>query len=841
MDQEATPGQLVGRYVILNRLGAGGMGVVYAAYDPELDRKVALKLIRQAVRDDGSARELQDRLVREAQAMARIAHPNVTAVHDVGRHADQVYAAMELVNGETLAAWLARAPRPASEIVRVFRQAGEGLQAAHAAGLVHRDFKLNNVMIDGAGRARVMDFGLARLTGLRDGTEPASPQSRLDASLTASGMLLGTPAYMAPEQLAGEAADARSDQFSFCVALYEALYSMHPFTSTTLHERLAEINAGQLRSPRTASVPRHILHALQRGLAADPQARFATMNALLDALSSRRWRLAWLALPLTAMLALGTTALLRARPSASQPQVMVHSMRRLTFARGCENWPSFTPDGRTLVYNYDGDGDDQLYALDLDSGKTRQLTHAPGDNSFAKVSPDGRRIAYFHDSDGPRRLSIMPLDGSAAPRTIAPVPVGVVTWRSPSLVAVLDSVSGVVTWDVDDSKAQPSVVERSWQGRPIALISAFKDGALAVTWREADPFRASVGVFAPDGVHLLGQHIPNEQRYVLAAPSQQAVYFSRHNGAVNELVRVPRGGGPLEAVGGGVVTGGGVSISADGKKLAFSTCHDEEHLVQFDAAGAPVPLSPYVAWNQQHPAVLDEHRILFTSSASGEPEISVLDLSTREVRSLGEGQMAELSHDRRWVAYSMHKQGGIWLRLFDESQPPRRLTDNQRDSSPRFSHDDQNIVFERSSDDHQPSLWIVPVAGGAARQLVAAPAFEPMPSAADDRIFYVEHPGTSERLMFIREHGDPRPARASLPPTGRSWHLSRSRDGRRILIAHDLYEIMELDVDRDRPPVVKHRLKNGCRDVSYAADDEHVIAAMSFGEGDLWLAEGRFP
>ncbi|MHB8878701.1 MAG: protein kinase domain-containing protein, partial [Myxococcaceae bacterium] len=227
-------GASIGRYIVIEVLGIGGMGVVYAAYDPQLDRKVALKLLRPDVEPAGGAEESRLRLIREARAAARLSHPNVVAVHEVGTVDDQVYVAMEYVDGGTLTSWVAERLRPWREIVEVFVRAGRGLATAHAAGLVHRDFKLENVLIGKDGRVRVTDFGLARLEGesapaVAVGVSPAL----FEPGLTRSGMVMGTPAYMAPEQLRGGKADARSDQFSFCVALYMALYGQRPFEGNT--------------------------------------------------------------------------------------------------------------------------------------------------------------------------------------------------------------------------------------------------------------------------------------------------------------------------------------------------------------------------------------------------------------------------------------------------------------------------------------------------------------------------------------------------------------------------------------------------------------------------------
>jgi tetratricopeptide (TPR) repeat protein len=260
------------------------MGVVYTAYDPELDRKIALKLLHPTPGGGSSASSGKRRLVREAQAMARLSHPNTIAVHDVGTHGDDVFVAMEYVDGWTLSAWLRRTNASWTEALSVLRQAGAGLAAAHAAGLVHRDFKPDNVMVAKDGRVRVLDFGLARETELREGaSEEVSERSGpLAVDLTRTGALLGTPAYMAPEQLEGKPADARSDQFSFCVALYEALHGQRPFAGDNIATLTFQVVSANVREPPTDSnVPAWIHRIILRGLKAEPDDRFPSMDALL--------------------------------------------------------------------------------------------------------------------------------------------------------------------------------------------------------------------------------------------------------------------------------------------------------------------------------------------------------------------------------------------------------------------------------------------------------------------------------------------------------------------------------------------------------------------------------
>ncbi|HVH98558.1 MAG TPA: serine/threonine-protein kinase [Enhygromyxa sp.] len=284
-------GAKLGRYVVLSHMGTGGMGVVYAAYDPELDRRIALKLMHPSRTRDGggdpeaSARASR-RMLAEAKAMAQLSHPNVITVHDVGTIEDRVFIAMEFVEGVPLSEWMRTPGRAADwrEVLDVFIRAGRGLEAAHAVGLVHRDFKPDNVLVGADGRVRVLDFGLARRF---DGTR--EPLDRRDREA-------GTPAYMSPEQHLGKPLDHRADQFSFCVALYEALYGELPFAAKTRLELALAVTDGRVGpAPKGASVPNWVRWALLRGLDPDPQGRWPNIAALLEALSRdpyhklRRW------------------------------------------------------------------------------------------------------------------------------------------------------------------------------------------------------------------------------------------------------------------------------------------------------------------------------------------------------------------------------------------------------------------------------------------------------------------------------------------------------------------------------------------------------------------------
>jgi formylglycine-generating enzyme required for sulfatase activity len=288
--EQLARGEALGRYIVIERLGEGATGVVYAAYDPELDRKVALKILRRPDGDAGESRR-QARFVREAKAIAKLAHPNVVGIFDVGVDNGRVFLAMEYLTGGTLRDWMATQGRPWRDVVKMFVAVGKGLAAAHTEGLVHRDFKPDNVLLDRTGTPKVADFGLARLSGpsTEDSFAEVSYQEtpRTDARVTRTGAMTGTPAYMAPEQFRGKATDGRTDQFAFSVALYEALYGRRPFAAETVFDLAEAVIRERIEpAPKNASVPGWIRRSLLRGLHADSAQRYARIEELLSALEA---------------------------------------------------------------------------------------------------------------------------------------------------------------------------------------------------------------------------------------------------------------------------------------------------------------------------------------------------------------------------------------------------------------------------------------------------------------------------------------------------------------------------------------------------------------------------
>jgi tetratricopeptide (TPR) repeat protein len=292
-DDELMPGEFIGRYVIIDVLGRGGMGVVYSAYDSDLHRQLAIKLLR-LVGGGSLATEGHQRLIREAQSLAGLAHPNVITVHDVGEHERQVFVAMEMVEGVTLREYCEAHAGDWTKILEAYLQGGRGLAAAHDAGLIHRDFKPENVLVGDDGRVRVLDFGLARAaspgaastevqrggdTNLSTGRVAPRPSG---SSLTRTGAIMGTPAYMSPEQHLGTTTDPRTDQFSFCVALFEGLSGARPYHGTTAIAVAEAVLQGEPRlPPKNSDVPTAVWKVLRRGLSREVEDRWPSMQAML--------------------------------------------------------------------------------------------------------------------------------------------------------------------------------------------------------------------------------------------------------------------------------------------------------------------------------------------------------------------------------------------------------------------------------------------------------------------------------------------------------------------------------------------------------------------------------
>jgi predicted Ser/Thr protein kinase len=844
---------MIGRYRIDGMLGRGGMGVVYAGWDPMLERKVAIKVLRDTRYDVGRAR-----LLREARAMAKLNHPNVITVFEVGSADDGDFIAMELVEGMNLAEWL-RTPRERSEILRVFLEAGRGLAAAHAAGLIHRDFKPGNVLVRADGCALVTDFGLVRsgsnessphappsgqvfACGSSDGLRPGDTlevpmPSAVDASLTETGALLGTPQYMAPEQFQGNS-DARSDQFAFCIALWEALAGEPPFAGDTFASRCQSIEHG-VPSPAGATLERGLRATLARGLAVAPDARWPSIDALLHALAPRRRRVWRIGATVAACLVIGglasAFAFVRGAPpehgSASGPVDMFAGadVRRLMLDGDCNEYPAWSPDGKTLVYDRAVGRASTIEAFDVDSGRTRRLTSGVADIKSA-VSPDGRNVAFVRLDPESRGTYVVPLAGGT-PRRIGAgglLPVwadagSVWLGRGPKLQLV-----AVATGQVLRTLDSPA-------GTIPHEAVVLPDGRLAALMFPAQPDlpAAGIAIFARDG----STSWLSQSQFVAAlalAPEGDAVFASHlTQSGTRELWRVPLDGRPPAVVAGPAQPTFGLSIS--GAQVAWSDCSERSSLGLLSAdlkTRRPLGTSSLV---EHHPAAIPGSReAVIVSSRDSQVRLWVIDVDRKRApRELPGTDGAPVgppavSQDGQQV-YTIDASGQLLVQRLDGSAPPHVLATHV--SGTPAVRRDGSIVAELDGPDGS-QLAMLPAGGGTPVPLVAH-ASDPVASPVADDLYFVLHQDDADVVMHRDASGATRPVSTELPRE-RWMMLAVSPDGKRLALAAAT-SLFVVDARTGRI-VERHRADDVTDITGLAWIGGNLLVSDIKIEGDLWLA-----
>jgi Tol biopolymer transport system component len=839
----AAAGAQIGRFLVVDTLGSGGMGVVLAAHDPELDRRVAIKLLHRT--DQGT------RLQREAQAMAKLSHPNVVAVYEVGRFDGQTFIAMELVEGTTLRGWLGE-PRSWRAVTAMFVAAGRGLAAAHRAGMVHRDFKPENVLVDADQRPRVTDFGL--VAGEHGRFAPPADAS-LDHSLTVEGAAVGTPAYMSPEHWAGVGVDARSDQFSFCVALWEALYGTRAFDGKDAGELRAAVAEGKIRPPPAdRSIPRPLEAAIRRGLSRDPASRWTSMSALLDALEQvvaarRRWP--WIALPMALAAAVAVwsargddIAIARSVRDAPQPTaglvIEPGSMHRLTFGTACEEMPAFSPDGTTVYYDAPVGGDYHLFAMGVDGGNVRELTTTKGWDIAPVPSPDGARLAFLRTGKDPMTLYVADLDHVDQARAIAagglrPVwsPDGTHVWTGHRTgIWRYDVVRGTVdrTLALPPDHVPLLGLELA-DGRFVAALhpldrSALVDEVVVYPATEGPPVRlvrgnlAEVLIIHPDSVSII-------------------VAEMTENRAV-ELWRVPLDGGAKTLLSNGTIAARS-RLAIAGRRLLWSDCSERMNLAVLGSGGDGSPLFTDLSrndWADWYPVgVRGTSHLMFLTDRAARFEIYRMDLANRAdlMRiDLGELEPAafDVSPDGSFLAAGEGAKGLYVVPL--DGAPPRLLFAESGDLSPSIDRHGRTIFFERHEGDGY-RIAAISVDGGEPTWVAPSGSHDPAASPTDDVLAYLAPSGTGESIPMLLEltTGKSRalePGAAQHPWAGMRW----SPDGKRLLLFDPDTGVTELEVATGK------RL----REASIGADQiggatyvgTQIVIGHQAWAGDVWTA-----
>jgi len=695
-------GARFGRYTITKLIGRGGMGAVYAANDPDLDRTVALKLIRDDRQHDTEG------LRREAQALARLVHQNVVMVYDVGVAGDQVFLVMQLVDGVTLGEWIAKSRPTRDQILEKFVQAGHGLIGAHDVGLVHCDFKPGNVLVDKRGIARVTDFGLAR-----GGGDAVAPIASL-APMIGMTTIAGTPAYMAPEQFEG-LVTAASDQFAFCCALWECLAGERPYQDSAMPILDAGARGARKPMPRSANVPKHVMRALERGMLPDPSQRFASMAELLAALEPPR---PWLHIAAIAagggLLVGGVVAYLAFARTPPAPWdaadlAAAHAMTKLG-KTACAYSPAIEPGGVDVVFDRTQGEAVDLYAIPLAGGTPRPLTSAP---TWEWRAQPGRRpgeVVYLvHDAESSDRSSVAYLDlatGASTPavRGLAwdATVMGDALYYSPEANAGIRVLRGTT-----DREFVPSPRDRAF----FLVSGSPRRDRIAVNAQDRNG-----GITMPCIVEMDGATtcLPTEitTRPVFSTDGT-AVYLGtydgifRHDLATGAQVKIS----PASA-------SGGIAVAPDGSALVYSNCESHEQLVELATGKVLVDNYPQdatmssngtLAWIQPSRS----HYVLMVRTPDGRET----QLTTTK---LGNISLPKFSPDGQRIVFATGEPTP-GLRLVEPAKAGQivQLTSDALHKNPQLLADGR-VAYTVSDPEGNDQAYIMSSDGSAQRRISAA-------------------------------------------------------------------------------------------------------------------------
>lgn len=826
----ATGRASIGRYQIQRVVGRGGMGVVVAAHDPELDRVVAVKIL---VERGNSSVDLGAALRHEAQALAKVAHANVLPVYDAGVDGSP-YLVMQLVDGETLGAYLARTRPPPREILALFRQAAHGLAAIHAAGLIHRDFKPSNALVDKAGVVWVADLGLARLA-----PDP--------------GIIAGTPAYMSPEQWARGPLTPASDQFSFCIALWEALYGARPFTGDDDATLTASVNAGPPRDPPRDGLTKRQFQALQRGLAADPSARFPTMTALAAELvtpSRMPWVIGGGAVLAVSAAVLGV-ALTRtpespaAAPPAPTGALVISDARRLTMTDACDEYVSLAPDGTAYFDTIIGP-DQHLMALDPVTRETRELTQTKGWDLGAQVSPDGKRIAFLRKTSDMMAAFVAEVGDIAHARKLV---VGAFrpAWSPDGNHVWAGGRKGITRYDAATG-APGRTVDLPKDTFPMALVE-LPDERLVLLAKTGSATADGIAIYDA-GARTPRWLIPGSDatpmdEVLTLAPSGTAVLVAKLTITNNvEIWQVPLDGSPATAV-----SGAGISarkkLAIAGSRLVWSDCTEYTNLATLTVTPGGATKFDNLSrnrWVDMMPvAVPGTDELIFLSYRTTKDEVWRMSKGGDHARVVPFGDLEldriSLSHDGKILVGT--NDDGTFAGPIDGSTKPIKVADpDGSEHNATFSRDNRRVILELR-DGKQERIASIPVGGGDPTWLLPAPSLAPAQSPAADLLAYLtEDPaatGPAQRIIMVLDQrtGATRKAASALAPYPYR-DLRWSPDGTRLLAARRDGQVIELELATGK---VLRTFEVGADllwGLTYSGDE--IFVGRSTSAGDIWEA-----
>ena len=872
-------GARLGPYEILGPLGAGGMGEVYRARDTRLGREVAIKVLPPHLADSADRRE---RFEREARAVAALSHPNILALHDIGREGETAFAVMELLEGETLRERLKTGPLPLRKVIDYATQTALGLAAAHAQGIVHRDLKPENLFLTRDGRLKILDFGLAHQTALgQTADETSSPTLE---RRTAAGMLLGTAGYMSPEQVRGEEADLRSDIFSFGCVLHEMLSGRRAFQRETAAETMTAVlreepeSLAQTLPEAPPALERIVTHCLEKA----PDERFQSARDLafdLQSLSTvsaaeplraprgrggRRLRAA--ALALLAVLGGVTVGWLLGRgserPGAGAAPV---SFVQLTDQPGVESDPALAPDGKTVVYTSDVDGQLDLFLLRVGGRNPVALTaDSSADDSQPAFSPEGGRIAFRSEREG-GGIFIMESTGESVRRLSDS---GFHPSWSPDGREIVVSTTGFF-FPTDRSGVSGelwAIAVATGKKRPVlrggdAVQPAWSPGGRRIAYWGLRPASGQRDLWtaAADGSETQGVPVTEDAPLDWSptwAPDGRHLYFSSTRGGTMNLWRVPidettgRVLGAPEALTTPASWSGHYSLASDGKRIAFESLDWRSTLlrVAFDpvaekTVGSPVPVLRTTQPIRDHQFSPDGEWVAFTRPGARE-DLFLARADGRQYRRLTDDPFRDRgpawSPDGRRLAFYSDRGGNyeIWTIHPDGSGLEPLTREGRNINFPVWSPDGRRIASARVGLD-----WLILDVGPPV-------AVKTMPPIGDARVFWpLSWSPDGSRIAGITARADGQIAGVALyalasgryqavPGGGVGWQWifpKWLRDSRRLLVRdHSGIALLDPATGRTKRLLAVSGYMVGAS-VGVSPDDRWITYTETATDGDVWL------
>jgi Tol biopolymer transport system component/predicted Ser/Thr protein kinase len=887
-------GRTLAHYRIIEKLGEGGMGEVYRAHDEKLDRDVALKVLLASALRDETARA---RLLREARSAAALNHPHICTVHEVGEADGQTYIAMEFVEGKPLSESVRAQGLPVETALRYGSQIADGLGHAHERGVVHRDLKSANVVITSEGRAKVLDFGLAKRL---EGRELSEVTTQSQGLLTQPGAVMGTLPYMAPEQLRGEPADARSDVWALGVVLHEMLVGERPFKGQTGYE-LSSAILNQPPPPLPAKVPVELRAVIEQCLAKEPARRYqraGEVRAALDTIQSgvvapwpawpyrSAWRRWWLAVAAgVVVVGVLAAAYVVLRTGLFQAPSPSWTLKPLTSFVGMEWGATLSPDASFVAYAHNKYGHMDIFVLSTGGGDPIRLTDSPADELTPRWSPDGRYIAFLADRGTGTNVYLIPALGGAE-RKLAETHIswleqavetlfalGAAPWSPDAtelLFSRLQPTGEIAVWRINLStgvqtqltRPPPGAVDHyatwSFDGERIAFTR--NQGGKQSLWLMDAPEGPSASLGASEPELLLGDDYVN-MTPAWSADGQRLVFISNRSGPLN-LWEIEVGSRRLRQVTSGAGAAFLPTISSTGPVAYTQYSH------QVDLYWGPVDrpqeahqrLTTHTFNNFNGRVSLDGQQVVYSSDRTGNYELWLLDRRTGAERQLtdhpGWDTMPDWSPDGREIVFLSNREGALqpWVLEVDSGRA-RRVSEKSRPipfephfGGPRWSPDGKAIGFIAAGEKEE-ALWVVDPQGRNERPVLSGViGFD---WYRDSR--HVVYTGRASDGTVEMRVADLETGKEALLLRGPSAELVVAPDGRGVAYLHSASHFnMQLHLLRLAPPASPDQLPRPLGEPQqltsgesawhvhnggWSPDSKAVVYTRDLDRGDIYVIE----